>query len=114
MRRLLAIPLSLILTVTVLLPSCSPSDRFDGGRPITPEDLESISAEVFGSTDEPADESETKEIHSNTTVYWLADGSVYHTNSDCSHLKGKRNVKQTTLRTAETNGLRLCKDCEKK
>ena len=111
MRRFILLPLLLAL---ILLPSCSPSDRFGGGRPITPEDLESISAEVFGSTDEPTDESETKEIHPNTTVYWLADGSVYHTNPDCSHLKGKRNVKQTTLRTAETNGLRLCKDCEKK
>jgi hypothetical protein len=37
---------------------------------------------------------------------------VYHTDPDCSHLADKRNVKQTTRRTAESGGLRSCKACE--
>ena len=107
MRRI--IPLLLILSL-LLLPSCAPSDDFRGGRPVTPEDLESISAEVFGGTGEPGDGDE-KLTNPNTTVYWLKDGTVYHVDPDCSHLSGKRNVKKSTLRTAEANGLRMCKDC---
>ena len=110
MRRLF--PLALLLAL-ILLPSCSPSDRFEGGRPVTPEELESISAEVFGTDGDTAETETEAAINLNTTVYWLENGSVYHTDPDCSHLEGKRSIKQTTLRTAETNGLRLCKDCEK-
>ena len=46
-------------------------------------------------------------------VYWLKNGRVYHTDPSCRHLDGQRSVKETTRRTAETNGLRPCKDCEK-
>ena len=105
MRRFILLPLLLAL---VLLPSCAPSDRFEGGRPITPEELESVSAEVFGTAEESA---ESQPLTPNSTVYWLKDGTVYHTDPDCVHLSGKRNIKSTTLRTAEQNGLSLCKDC---
>ena len=105
MRRFILLPLLLAL---ILLPSCAPSDRFTGGRPITPEELESVSAEVFGTADGPA---ESQPLTPNSTVYWLKDGTVYHTDTDCVHLSGKRNIKSTTLRTAERNGLSLCKDC---
>ena len=108
MRRLF---LLFLLLALILLPSCTPSNRFEGGRPITPEELESISAEVFGTNEEP-DETDTAAPNPNTTVYWLESGSVYHTDPDCSHLAGKRNVKQTTRRTAESGGLRSCKACE--
>lgn len=105
MRRFILLPLLLAL---VLLPSCAPSDRFEGGRPITPEELESVSAEVFGTAEESA---ESQPLTLNSTVYWLKDGTVYHTDPDCVHLSDKRNIKSTTLRTAEQNGLSLCKDC---
>ena len=105
MRRFILLPLLLAL---VLLPSCAPSDRFEGGRPITPEELESVSAEVFGTAEGSA---ESQPLTPNSTVYWLKDGTVYHTDTDCVHLSGTRNIKQTTLRTAEQKGLRLCKDC---
>ena len=105
MRRFILLPLLLAL---ILLPSCAPDGRFEGGRPITPEELESVSAEVFGTADGPA---ESQPLTPNSTVYWLKDGTVYHTDTDCVHLSGKRNIKSTTLRTAEQNGLSLCKDC---
>lgn len=105
MRRFILLPLLLAL---VLLPSCAPSDRFEGGRPITPEELESVSAEVFGTAERSA---ESQPLTPNSTVYWLKDGTVYHTDPDCVHLSDKRNIKSTTLRTAEQNGLSLCKDC---
>lgn len=105
MRRFILLPLLLAL---VLLPSCAPANSFEGGRPITPEELESVSAEVFGTAEGSA---ESQPLTPNSTVYWLKDGTVYHTDTDCVHLSGKRNIKSTTLRTAEQNGLSLCKDC---
>ncbi len=105
MRRFII--LSLLLTL-ILLPSCAPANRFSGGRPVTPSELESISADLFGVIDEPA---QTQAPDLNKIVYWLPDGSVYHQSPDCSHLSGKRNIKESTLRTAESNGLRPCKDC---
>ena len=107
MRRFILLLTALAL---LILPSCAENDTV-GGRPVTPEELESISAEVFGTDGDPA-ESETAAPNPNATVYWLESGSVYHTNPDCSHLAGKRNVKQTTRRTAESGGLRSCKACE--
>ena len=107
MRRFILLLTALAL---LILPSCAENDTV-GGRPITPEELESISAEVFGTDGDPA-ESETAAPNPNATVYWLDSGSVYHTDPDCSHLAGKRNVKQTTRRTAESGGLRACKACE--
>ena len=100
----------LLLTALLILPSCAENVTV-GGRPVTPEELESISAEVFGTNGDPA-ESETAAPNPNAIVYWLESGSVYHTDPDCSHLAGKRNVKQTTRRTAESGGLRSCKACE--
>ena len=107
MRRFILLLTALAL---LILPSCAENDTV-GGRPVTPEELESISAEVFGTNGDPA-ESETAAPNPNAIVYWLESGSVYHTDPDCSHLSGKRNVKQTTRRTAESGGLRACKSCE--
>ena len=110
MRRFILLPLLLAL---VLLPSCAPTNRFEGGRPITPSELESISAELFG-TGEASEPTETETgtpLSPNQTVYWVPGGDVYHVRTDCAHLSGKRNIQQYTLRTAESNGLRLCKDC---
>ena len=110
MRRLF--PLALLLAL-ILLPSCAPANSFDGGRPITPEDLESISAEIFGTAaeSEPAEAGTETPFNPNQTVYWLPGGGVYHVSTDCAHLSGKRNIQKYTLRTAETNGLTLCEDC---
>lgn len=110
MRRFIILSLLLAL---ILLPSCAPANSFDGGRPVTPSELESISAEVFGT----AEESEIAEIgtetplNPNQTVYWLPGGDIYHIRTDCAHLSGKRNIQKYTLRTAESNGLTLCEDC---
>lgn len=104
------IPLLATLAL-LLLPSCTAETGFEGGRPVTPEELESISAQVFGTNEEP-DKTDTAVPNPNSTVYWLESGSVYHTDPACSHLAGKRNVKQTTRRTAEASGLRACKACE--
>ena len=115
MRRFILLLTALAL---LILPSCVENNTV-GGRPVTPEELESISAQVFGTaseSQEPEQTGQTEKIEPNlnTTVYWLKDGTVYHLYADCPHLSGKLSVKETTLRTAEANGLRLCKDCENK
>ena len=126
MRRL-----ALLLTVLLLLilPSCDPSDGFKGGRPITKEDLESVSASLFTTTAEPEDEqTATPPTHETTatadtdtetapdtdTVYWLTTGSVYHLDPDCSHIAGKENVNETSVQEAKASGRQLCKTCEKR
>ena len=109
MRRL-----ALLMTVILLLvlPSCGASDEFKGGRPITKEDLESVSASLFTTAAEPEDEQTA--TPPTDTVYWLTTGSVYHLDPNCSHIAGKENVNQTSVQEAEANGRRLCKTCEKK
>ena len=107
------------LIILLLLPSCTARNDFEGGHPITPEELESISAQVFASgeaSEAPEEPAQTEKIQPNlnTTVYWLKDGTVYHLYADCPHLSGKLSVKHSTIRTAESRGLRLCKDCENK
>ena len=128
MRRL-----ALLMTVLLLvLPSCGTSDDFKGGRPISKEDLESVSASLFTTTAEPEDEqtatpptdettasdtdtdTEPVETDPTDTVYWLSTGSVYHLDPNCSYIAGKENVNETSLQEAEENGRRLCKTCEKK
>ena len=135
MRRL-----ALLMTVLLLvLPSCAPSDGFTGGRPITKEDLASVSASLFNTTAEPesvqapdsssaetttppdtdtdtetTSSTEGGETDPTDTVYWLSTGSVYHLDRNCSHIAGKENVNQTSVQEAQDNGRRLCKTCEKK
>ena len=129
MRRL-----ALLMTVILLLvlPSCGASDDFKGGRPITKEDLESVSASLFTTAAEPEDEqtatpptnettasdtdtdAEPAETNPTDTVYWLTTGSVYHLDPNCSHIAGKENVNESSVQEAEENGRRLCKTCEKK
>ena len=129
--------LLLITSLLFLLPSCAPANDFQGGRPITKDDLSAISEELFTTTETTKDTEASKvspaettqvpnpettaeqEIEDNQTnsehlVYWLPGGSVYHLSLECSHIAGKENVNQTTVQEAEENGRRLCKTCEKK
>lgn len=131
MRRTVLLLIALLL---LLLPACAPSDDFQGGRPISKEDLDAISQELFTTTDTPRDtdatdtdgtetdaarESETQdtvdtEPEPDRIVYCLPTGSVYHLSLDCSHIAGKENVQEMTVQEAAENGRRLCKSCEKK
>ena len=126
--------LLLIASLLLLLPSCAPADDFQGGRPISKEDLADISEELFTTADTPRDtdatdtdgtetdaarESETQDTEDtepepDRIVYCLPTGSVYHLYADCSHIAGKENVQEMTVREAAENGRRLCKSCEKK
>ena len=134
MRRII---LTLTVILLLVLPSCSPSNDFKGGRPITKEDLESVSASLFTTTQEPDDiqtpdsssaeattppdpdtdttsNTETEETDSLDRVYWLTSGTVYHFDRNCSHIAEKENVNESSVQEAEENGRRLCKTCEKK
>lgn len=96
MRRV--IPLFLILSL-LLLPSCAPADRFEAGHPITKDDLESISAELFTSSDDPSAE---ETVHRDPNrVYWVKGGSVYHYDPNCRHIKDADSVIEGTFRTAK-------------
>ncbi|MBO5511748.1 MAG: hypothetical protein J6B24_08460 [Clostridia bacterium] len=118
MRRLFPATLSLLLAL-ILLPSCSPAPNgFSAGRPITKDELASLSAELFTEAAEPNETvpEETEEVNGLTpdphqTAYWVWNGSVYHLKRDCPRLADPQFCKQSTVRTAEDMGLRPCKHC---
>ena len=129
MKQLLT-SLSCLLPILLTLSACNPQDNFHAGRPITKEELASISAELFSTAPEPSETAdapdnkdtsctetnavsteETTISNLNQIVFWLDGGNVYHIDSNCRHLEGSRTVKESTLRTAEILDLRPCKDC---
>jgi hypothetical protein len=116
MRRSFSILLSIILAL-ILLPSCAPADGFDAGRPVTPEELASLSAELFTEAAEPEtspDEAVTdgeQAPNPNQSAYWIESSTVYHLSRDCARLDGQQFIRESTVRTAEDMGFHLCKTC---
>ena len=94
MRRHILAPLLMVLIATLLLPSCAPA-RFDAGDPLSSEELEAISAELF---------SEEAEPNGLTVVYWVESGSTYHTTTNCRYLKNAANVRYSSLALAVKKG----------
>lgn len=115
MRRLF---LLFLLLALIFLPSCthSPND-FSAGRPITKDELASLSAELFTEAAEPetsSDEAVTdgeQAPNPNQSAYWIESSTVYHLSRDCARLDGQQFIRESTVRTAESMGLRLCKTC---
>ena len=97
MRRLIS---CVVLAVVLLsVTACTPTHDFDAGRPISREELESMSAALFdteapteGETDPPG------------TVYWTAGGSVYHRDRNCRHLSDATDVKSGLVGNARMYG----------
>ena len=107
------IPLFIIL---LLLPSCSPAPNdFSAGRPITKDELASLSAELFTEVPEPDTEAPTEEtaVRDPNRVYWVEGGSVYHFDRDCAHIRDAEDVIEGTYRTAEWSyGIgKACSSC---
>ena len=105
MRRLI---LLLIAVITVLaLTACSPSHDFEGGHPISREDLESMSEALFDTEAPTEDETSPPGI-----VYWTDSGSVYHRDPNCRHLTKAEKVKSGYIGNAEMYGKdRPCSVC---
>ena len=100
-----------LLIICLLLASCHGGDEFQGGRPITKEELASLSVELSGGAKEPA---ETAKNDGTVLylVYWSDGGSVYHCASDCRHLKDAKSVHAGSIREAQENGKeKACSAC---
>ena len=100
-----------LLIICLLLASCHGGDEFVGGRPITKEELASLSAELSGGTKEP-----TETAKNDGTVlylvYWSAGGSVYHFTTDCRHLKDVKTVESGSIGDAVNKGKeKACSAC---
>lgn len=112
MRRIIPI---LTLLLLLLLPSCTYSDGFSAGQPITKDELASISAELFTQGGEPVSDTEESPKYTDrepNTYYWTENGSVYHKYRDCRHLQNAESVEYGALLTAEKAGKeRLCSEC---
>ena len=94
MRRHMLAPILMVLTAALLLPSCAPA-RFDAGDPVTPEELEAISAEIF---------TEEAEMNGLTVVYWVESGSTYHKTTTCRYLKNAKDIRYSSLALAVKQG----------
>ena len=94
--------LSCVMLVLLLLPACTPADGFDAGRPITKDELASLSAELFTEAVEPdASDAEEPPLRDPNRVYWVKGGSVYHYDPQCPHIRHAKDIIEGTFRTAE-------------
>ena len=116
--------LFLMLALIFTLAACKGDEAFDSGTPLTPGDVNNLKndleqkgeQEQGGGDEEPetpkAPESTQPQEPVFTTVYWLPKGSVYHSDENCYHIRGKDNVESGTVEAAAEAGKeRLCSAC---
>ncbi|MBQ9152104.1 MAG: hypothetical protein IJX72_07620 [Clostridia bacterium] len=110
MRRFIS-----VLILLLLLPSCTPSDSFSAGQPLSRDELASLSAELFTQAGEPDTGTEAADKYTDrepNTVYWTESGSVYHQYRDCYHLRDSKSIKSGTVLTARMAGKeKVCSEC---
>ena len=109
MHKLILFCLAILL---LLLPSCSSTGDFDGGKPITKDDLESMSAALFDGENLPAESAPAYSHREPNTYSWTENGRVYHKYRDCIYLENADRVKSGSLIVAQANGKESpCSSC---
>ncbi len=123
-RPLAAVPLLFaIALLAAILGACTPTDRFVAGRPITPEELESIGAalrteeDATDSFEEPGTESATdtettREFAPGEARYWSSRSTAYHTSPDCRHLKDQKMQIGTVEDALAAGKTTQCNSCD--
>ena len=100
------LPILLALICLLFLTACTANDGFDAGRPITPEELESL-ADAF-----QKDDASAPSISITDTVFWTEGGSVCHRDENCRYLKNAKEIKRGTYGVAAKEGKdALCSAC---
>lgn len=97
--------------------ACAANEPFDAGTPISASDVAALRESLLGEQGNTPEGTLTPEqpsgtvdvIMQSTTVFWLESGSVYHTDSDCHHIKGNPNVQSGTV--TEAGKARACSSC---
>lgn len=108
MRRLIAV---LMILAVLALPACTQSDDFSAGKPLTRDELTSLSAELCTEAWEPET---VGGFSTQVVVYWTEGGSVYHLSKDCYHLKRAGAVESGSVSHAwELGKERVCSVCGK-
>lgn len=126
----------LLLLMSIIFVSCNfdeSKNNFYGGEMLDEDLLESIrdalssneqttSEKINGDTTEYATEITTVQAAEDVTietnedgeviVYWLENGSVWHADPNCQHIKGKEYLSGTIDQAIENGMNRLCKSCE--
>ena len=132
MKRFICI-LAVILSIVIVMPSCSyfeAKDGFMGGQLLDDELLADIREEIFSTRiydDDLVENFETEalltsdhgEIGSESSedglVYWTEGGGVWHIYRDCGHLKKSNNVISGSRDDAAKAGkTKVCSTCSKK
>ncbi len=84
-----------------LLAACTPTDRFVAGRPITPEELESLGESIRNASPETWNAST---LYPAGTVYWMQNSLVHHESPTCGRLAGADKIFVGSLADAEEAG----------
>ncbi len=108
-RRTAVRALAAAILLPALLTACTPSDRFAAGRPITPEELDSIGESILAADnywdptrDYPAD-----------TVYWRDRSAGYHQSPRCRHLSDASAIRCGSPADAAAAGkTKACSSCD--
>lgn len=110
MRVLRCCTVCLLVLALLFCTGCAARDGFDGGEPLSAEELAALQAQL-AAQEEGAPE-EGGEIPPDATVFWLDGGKVYHVVATCYHIAKKENVRQGTLAEAlEAGKERPCSVC---
>jgi hypothetical protein len=109
-----------LLLLVISTASCAGGEPFDAGETLSASDVAALRDSLLGEqggtpagtpTPEQPSGSGDNAVQSGA-VFWLSSGSVYHTNSDCHHIKGKPNVQSGTVSEASDAGkARACSSC---
>ena len=100
-----------LIMICLLLSSCRGGDGFDGGRPISKEELASLSAALLTNTAEP-EEATRGQAEGFYLVFWTDGGSVYHMTMDCRHLKNAKSIRSGSIQAALDSGKgKACSVC---
>ncbi len=80
------------------------------GVDFEPPSVEKYTKEITEQTDA------LKEITNSDNVYWTSAGTKYHIDEDCSHIKGRDQISNGTVKQSwESKGIsELCKSCQKR
>ena len=102
--------LFILLLGMLWLTACAPKEDFAAGKPLTRDELASLSAELFTEAAEP--ETMGNRFSSRVVVYWTEGGGVYHYDRNCYHLKRADAVESGSVKHAWSLGKeRACSVC---
>ena len=110
------IAIGCLLFLLCVLAACAAREPFAAGKPLTAGEVSDLRTELLEQKGDVGGKADNEIVNDdaaqNATVYWLPNGSVYHTDGSCYHIKEKPNVQSGTVAAATGAGkTRPCSAC---